>query len=205
MKSFQRYPSPLQKVGLKDLVSVASECYRRGWNEGTAGNFSLRGDPGVVWVSPSGVPKGSMKAQSFIPVCGESSKVLCPLWTKPSDETPLHTAIYRKFREARFVLHVHPPSVVRTSLEAGGSLTFEGHEMAKAFGQSSHETRLAMTIWPNTQDMMDLGSRLDTAVLSKPLIILRGHGVYCWGTDPRKVMSMIEALEFLCQQKRRYV
>ncbi len=78
----------LEKILLNELCGVAAQTYQRGWNAGTAGNFSiLRQDRSLVWMSPSGVPKGEMQAEQFIAVSNEAIPQVCS-YRKPSDETP---------------------------------------------------------------------------------------------------------------------
>ena len=74
-------PSPLQKRLLGEVVEAASRCYELGWTVATAGNFSIRGNPGIVWQSPSGVPKGSLSPRSFIAINEETARPVldgCP-------------------------------------------------------------------------------------------------------------------------------
>lgn len=191
-------PSPLQKFFLSELVSYAADCYRRHWNEGTAGNFSVRGSGDIFWQSPSGVPKGNLKPQDFIPVSTSRLEALRPQSRKPSDETPIHAAIYRRFPDARVVMHVHPPSLVHSTF-GRNRLVFCGHEMAKALGLTCHNEKLVLNILDNSQDMVSLAEKVSAMDLPARLLILRGHGVYSWGRECYHALAPLEALEFLCQ------
>lgn len=191
-------PSPLQARFLQQVAVLAAQSYTRGWNQGTAGNFSVRGSGRLFWQSPSGVPKGALKASAFLPVDMDSLKVVTPDLPKPSDETPLHAALYRLLPQVRVVLHAHPPHTVR--LSARGEMAFLGQEMAKVFGTEAFAERLDVPVIANTQNMIKLGSDLASFV-NKDVgaIVLQGHGVYTWGDTPEKAMARMEGLEFLCQ------
>lgn len=152
-----------------------------------------------MWQSPSGVNKGNMTPQQFVPVHIDTLNSPRPDAARPSDETPLHAAIYRHVPTARAVLHVHCPAVVRESMRRD-SMLFEGHEMGKAFGAVSFAERIEVPMIPNTQDMDSLGQSVTQYIHADiPVLILKGHGIYAWGPSSEKALSYIEGLEFLCQ------
>lgn len=191
-------PSPLQARFLRQVAMLAEQSYTRGWNQGTAGNFSVRGSDRLFWQSPSGVPKGALKPAAFLPVDMDTLRVVTPDAPKPSDETPLHAALYRLLSDIGVVLHAHPPHTVRLSTR--GEMAFLGQEMAKVFGTEAFAERLDVPVIPNTQDMMKLGSELERFVNPDVgALVLQGHGVYCWADAPEKAMARMEGLEFLCQ------
>jgi methylthioribulose-1-phosphate dehydratase len=196
------YPSSLQSVYLRELVRCAKSCYDRGWSFGTAGNFSLRGDYGIAWQSPSGLNKGDLNPDLFIPVEIATGEVLTPLKTlKPSLEMPVHIGIYRTVPGALSVVHTHPPEIVKRS-RYGKDLVFHGQEMQKALGCKDHlETlRVPVAVNPTPEQMPAFMN--DTAsyvVPGVPMVVLAGHGVYAWGKSPMEALCFVEALEFLCQ------
>ncbi len=191
-------PSPLAKRRLLDIVATASKTYANGWNQGTGGNFSVRDSFEIMWQSPSGVAKGSMVPTAFVPISLNDLASVRPISAKPSDETPLHAAIYRRYPTARVIVHVHPPCLVRASLVVE-SLRFDGSEMSKILGAKSHLDAVLVPIFENTQDMIALGQTFKHLMFSGNFIILRGHGVYAWGSECLDALKIIEGLEFLCQ------
>ena len=191
-------PTPLQKKLLCDLLQDAKTCYERQWNSGTAGNFSIRGSSGLLWQSPSGFCKGRLSPQDFIPVAIDSLQSYGPFFARPSDETPLHAAVYRKFKDARVVIHVHTPFITKASY-LGSELVFEGHEMAKALGAASHKQRVVVPVVENTQNMHELAEKVLKMKFEANLLVLRGHGVYSFAPSSYGALALIEALEFLCQ------
>ena len=191
-------PSPLQKFHLEEVVNLATSCYARGWNAGTSGNFSVRGSSGILWQSPSGIPKGKLDPSSFIPVDSSTLAAIPPISSRPSAETPLHAAVYRNYLEANVVLHVHPPYVV-SATQGAHYLEFSGQEMSKAFGVKTHEGVFRIRVYENSQDMVKIGRDFDSIRPTFPLFIMRGHGVYSWGKGGYSALAVLEALEFLCQ------
>ena len=191
--------SSLQQRRLDQIVKIAALTYSRGWNAGTAGNFSVRGSDDILWQSPSGVAKGKMRWQQFIPVSIKTCQGILPLSARPSAEMPLHAGIYRELLWVNAVVHVHPPYAVRASRNLS-NLSFIDKEMNKAFGVDSHETEIVIPVIPNTQDMLTLGSNLrDYLRPGIQVLMLRDHGIYAFGREPQEALNLIESLEYLCQ------
>ena len=191
-------PSPLARYHLGEMTAIAERCYHRGWAQGTAGNFSVRDSRGVFWQSPSGQPKGNLAPEAFLAIDLDTGLPIRPMSPKPSDETPLHGGIYRRYSNAQCVVHVHPPQLVRTT-QRKRELIFSGHEMSKALGARTHQSRVRVPVFPNSQDMVTLSNNIIRLNLEIPVVILQGHGVYSWGRDSYSALAAIEALEFLCQ------
>ena len=105
-------PSPLQRYHLQALLDVVERCDERGWCDGTAGNFSLRGSGDVVWVSPSGISKRHLEVRSFLAVDLTSGKLIGPEVGRPSGEMAAHLGLYRRDPSIKAVVHVHPPHPV---------------------------------------------------------------------------------------------
>lgn len=194
-------PTALQGVLLKELVKCAKACYDRGWSHGTAGNFSLRGSNGIIWQSPSGLNKGELDPENFIPIDLETTKVIWPAKVRPSLEMPVHLGVYRAVSTAMSVVHTHPPFAVAAS-RAGKDIVFKGEEMQKHLGCHSHlETcQIPVITNPTPEEMPALTTSLAKHVRDGvPMVILATHGVYAWGRTPMEALSYIEAVEFLCK------
>lgn len=192
-------PSALTALRLKDLCALAANAYLKDWTPATAGNFSIRQTNNIIWMSPSGKDKGKLKPNEFIAVDLSSKQPLNPMAAKVSDETPLHLAIYSADPSASAIAHVHSPELLRLSANKE-QLFFEGQELQKALGETTHETKITLNIIDNTQDMQWLASQLSTSLdLKHKLLILKNHGVYSWGTNPEEAFRRLEALEALCR------
>lgn len=191
------YPSPLSKHYLKRVLQLSQLSFERGWHPGTGGNFSVRSGPNVAWVSASGRHKGQLRLSDFLPIDVSSALPLAGIYQKPSDETALHCAIYRSDPQVRAVLHVHTPYTVAAGR---GQLKLRDNEMLKVFGLKSHDAEITIPILSNTQDMEGLGQSVAPHLDHQlKVLLLEGHGVYAWGSNPDEAMYRIEALEYLCQ------
>lgn len=190
---------------LEELIQTGADFHRRGWSLGTSSNFSVvvERDPLVVLLTGSGHDKGRLRSQHFVLVDDHGTS-LHPDFPKPSAETLLHVVLARS-AEAGAVLHTH--SVAATVLSTGqlptGALELEGYEMLKGLsGIATHDTRVSLPIFPNTQDMIALSGEVEDRLLDKetPLrhgFLLSGHGLYTWGADLAEARRQVEVLEFL--------
>lgn len=88
------------------LCEVIRDIHRRGWCDGTGGNFSclLCRDPDYLLMAPSGVDKGSLQPEDLIVVDGSGQVVRGE--GKASAETLFHLTILAQ-TNAKAVLHTH--------------------------------------------------------------------------------------------------
>ena len=95
------------------IVMIMNRIYYYGMTTTTGGNLSIRDSEGTVWISPSGVDKGSLRREDIMQIKPDGTIVGLH---RPSVEYPFHLAIYKKRPDLRAVLHAHPPALVAFSL-----------------------------------------------------------------------------------------
>jgi methylthioribulose-1-phosphate dehydratase len=123
---------------------------------------------------------------------------------KPSDETPLHSSLYKLSPGVGAVLHTHSASATVLTRASGAELTITGFEMQKAFaGIRSHKESINVVIFDNDQDMQALAIELEKAWadgrIMVPGFLIRGHGLTAWGKDIASAQQHAEGFEFLFQ------
>jgi methylthioribulose-1-phosphate dehydratase len=184
----------------QDLAQEARRLAGLGLMACTAGNLSARlgGADGDLLVSPSGVDKGELTAESFIR-CTIDGTPREP-GRKPSDETRLHAALYRA-AGCGAVVHGHGIHAVALSLRGGDRAEFSGIEMLKAFaGTTTHACTRTIPIVENDQDMAPLAERiLADRNPETPAVLVRGHGVYAWGRTVAEAGRHLDTVEWLCR------
>lgn len=187
------------------LVEAGQRMDARNWVPGSAGNLSARLDAERIAITRSGVHKGRLKIEDIIEV-GLDGAPLEP-GQKPSAETLLHCQLYRLFPQIGAVLHGH--SVAATVLSMAGDIRFSGYEVIKAFGFTTHEGEVGLPVFENDQDIARLARLTEPVLLEEPPIgyVIRGHGVYGWGTSVEHAFWRLEALEFLleCELQRKRI
>ena len=194
-------PSPLEKHFLREMAEIAKDCYYRGWAPATSGNFSVHLRENLVWQSPSGVCKGRLKLSSFIPISLDRQATWGVSLGKPSEEMLVHLGIFNQQKDAKCVVHAHPPHFVKLS-QGKTELNFNGYEIQKAVGSSKFSDHLTFKVAPNqTRESLAefCRSQLEGYLHEDAkLVVFEGHGIYAWADSPLKALQRIEALESLC-------
>ncbi|MFD2190917.1 methylthioribulose 1-phosphate dehydratase [Pistricoccus aurantiacus] len=120
---------------------------------------------------------------------------------KPSAEALLHGRLYADQSRTGAVLHTHSKAATLLSLiEPGKTLWLSGYELLKALeGVASHDERVAIPIFDNTQDMRALADQAGERLAHEASVayLIRGHGLYTWATDMKACLRQVEALDFL--------
>lgn len=183
------------------IVAIACGLAGKGWTPATSSNFSMRVDAGHAAITISGRDKGKLTRDDIMLIDLHGNAVGTD--ARPSAETALHTQIYRRRPTVGAVLHTHSlvQSVASRLFAADGAMRLQGWELQKAIsGQDTHESKLEIPVFPNTQYMPELVARVDAWLdAGKPLhaYLIDGHGIYTWGRDLAEAGRHLEALEFL--------
>jgi methylthioribulose-1-phosphate dehydratase len=180
------------------IVAVGRAFDARGWAPATSGNYSVRLDDGSIAVTVSGWHKGRLTPDGVMRV--DAAGVSLD-GKRPSAETALHLALYRRFPDVRAVLHSHSPQAVALSRVMDGDWAIQGHELVKAFpGVTTHVAEIVIPIVGNSQDMAEIEAAISPRLSGNappPAYLIRGHGLYGWGRDIAEAERVIEAAEWL--------
>ena len=172
----------------QQVVEVGLEALKRGVVHGTAGNMSIR-DPetGLIAISPSGMPYPSVTPADVVVVTVEGEVV--DGMRKPSSETPLHTMVHRERSHVRAIVHAHSHfstvvGCIRSELPP--ILT----EVALIVGPRVPVTRYGLT------GTADFGySVLEVLEEGGLAVILKNHGLICFGQDFAEALTVAEVVE----------
>lgn len=136
-KSRAKAPDEHNQMAL-DLCDAMAMIHRRGWCDGTGGNFScvIQREPLLLLMAPSGVDKGSVAPDALIEVDGNARVVGGQ--GKASAETLLHLAIVQG-TGAGAVLHTHSQAGTLLSQWVGRTLPSDQHDPAKPAGGAEPE------------------------------------------------------------------
>lgn len=182
------------------LCAIGKECYDRGWSPATSSNYSLRFNDETCVLTSSGKHKGRLQPEEILLVDMHGQSVGSNTG-KPSAETLLHTQLYQFDKSIGAVLHTHSPNSVMISEFLGKDvLVLEGWELLKALsGINTHETKVTVPIFENTQDIACLAQQVNEKMKSSHLhaYLIKGHGIYTWGKDLDECFRHLEALESL--------
>lgn len=96
----------------KLLVEYLQRLYDLGLTTTSGGNLSVLDTDGAIWITPSGIDKGSLQPRDIMK-CAADGTVTGP--HRPSVEYPFHKHIYECRPDVRAVLHAHSPAIVAFS------------------------------------------------------------------------------------------
>jgi len=181
-----------------EIIEAGRFIHGKGWAPATSGNFSARLADGRIAITVSGRHKGQLTPDDIMLIDAEG----CSLdGKKPSAETLLHTSLYRRYPAMGAVLHPHGPSATLVSRLFRDEVVLEDYELLKALaGIATHESRIAIPIFPNDQNIPRLALRVEEYLELHGDIygyIIAGHGFYTWGDSVADALRHVEALEFL--------
>ena len=172
----------------RQVVEVGLEALARGVVHGTAGNMSVRdSDSRLIAISPSGIPYPQTTPADVV-IVDEQGNVVDGA-RKPSSETPLHTMVHRARPELGAIVHTHSHystvvSCIRPYLPP--ILT----EVCLVVGDRVPVTRYGITGTP------DFGkSVLEVLDRTTRAVILRNHGLICFGRDFAEALAFAEIVE----------
>jgi methylthioribulose-1-phosphate dehydratase len=187
----------------ESIVAAGRFLYGRGWSPATSSNYSMRLDVQHIAITVSGRHKGNLIAEDVMVVNLAGEPVQSS--GRPSAETLLHTVIYELFPKVGAVLHTHSvgATVYSRLLKDAQQVRFADYELQKAFpGYESHEGDLVLPIFENTQDIAALAETTKRFFSENPQVpgyLIRGHGLYTWGSSIDDCLRHVEAIEFLLE------
>jgi methylthioribulose-1-phosphate dehydratase len=190
------------EIALADLGAIGRIFHARGWVPGTGGNFSvvLRRAPLALAVTATGSDKGALTAAD-IAVVDDTGRVR-PKDPQPSAEVALHLAVVRALPGVGAVVHTHSLAATEVSLAGDVAVELSGFEQLKAlYGVHDPELSQRLPIFDNDQNLSRLAERCHAVLAGHPThgFLIRGHGLYTWGSDIAAARRHVESLEHLLE------
>lgn len=190
----------LFNAAARSICDAGRRINARGWCPATSSNFSQRIDAESCAITISGRDKGALTVDDIMRVDLDGKPLSAG---KPSAETLLHTHVYKRDPKIGAVLHTHSAhATLLSQLVRDSALRLQGWELLKAFeGITTHEASVAVPVFDNTQDIArlarDVDRWLDTADTPCHGYLIRGHGIYAWGSTMNDCWRHLEAFDYL--------
>ncbi len=172
------------------LVRAGRELARQGMMAGASGNLSARLSANEVLITPSGVAKGRLRPGDLLVVDLQGNAVRGE--GRPSSETALHLAIYRKFPRAGAVVHAHP---VKATALAAAHRPIPVETLPEALFALG-DIPLVPYISPASPA---LGEAVAAALEEADGALLLNHGAVTVGRTVDAARGKMEVLEFLAE------
>lgn len=173
----------------REIVKACQDMNRRGINQGTSGNISVRVKEGFL-LTPSGMAYDEMKAGDIVLMKPDSSHTGS---RKPSSEWRFHHALMAKRPEIGSVVHTH--SMFATTLSCLGMEIPAVHYMVAAAG--GYNIRCAPYATYGTQETANNAVK---ALQDRNACLLANHGMIVIGPNLKKAMWLAVEVETLAAQ-----
>lgn len=169
------------------IVTIIDRIYKRGMTTTSGGNISIIDDQGDIWVTPSAVDKGSLRASDII--CVKSNGEIIGKH-KPSSEFPFHKAIYEARPDIKSVIHAHPPALVSFSIVRqipNTNIISQAKHICGPIGYAKYKVPGSNELGEVIAEEFKKGFKA---------IIMENHGTVLGGSDLTDAYERFEALEF---------
>ena len=182
----------------RQLIAAGRFIDSKGWVPATSGNFSARLPDGTIAITVSGRHKGRLQLDDIMLIDSDTAALD---GKKPSAETVLHTALYKRYPDIQSILHPHTLNATLVSRLFNSEIVLENYELLKALhGITTHESKVVVPIFANDQNIPRLAQRVEQYLDQHTVCyayIIAGHGLYTWGRSVQEALHHLEALDFL--------
>jgi L-fuculose-phosphate aldolase len=170
----------------EEIVTVCRRLYDRGLIAGQDGNVSVRLDGEHILVTPAGLSKVDVTADSLVELTLDGSPVT--LGRSASSEVGMHLGIYRARPDVRAIVHAHPP--VATAFGVAGRDFMDAVLPEVIFHLGS--VPLVPFALPGTPA---LGEAMAPYLAEHDAFLLASHGATTVGPSLRLAHQRMESLE----------
>ena len=173
------------------LIESGKKLLHEGFTVETWGNISVRGDDGLVYITPSGMDYDTCTEDDIVVMTLDGTVV--DGHRVPSIENGLHRAVYAARPDVNAIVHTHP--IFSTVFSAmGENIPLIIDEAAQALGD---EVRTAPYALPGTDELANncagaLGQKANAC-------LLQSHGAVCVGRDMKSAFKTARVLEMTAE------
>jgi len=169
------------------LVMIMDRIYQYGMTTTSGGNLSIKDSNGDVWITPSGVDKGTLTRKDIMRVTADGQIIGIH---KPSVELPFHQTIYKLRPDLKAVLHAHPPTLVAFSL----ARKIPNIRLMPSVSSVCGEVVMAKYEVPGSQKLGDYIA--EEFAKGYNTVLMENHGVVCGAQDLFHAFMAFETLDF---------
>jgi L-fuculose-phosphate aldolase len=169
------------------LVAIMNRIYRNGMTTLSGGNLSIKDDDGDIWITPSGVDKGTLTAKDIM--CVRAGGTVEGVHS-PSSEYPFHRAIYDRRPDLRAIVHAHPPALVSFSIVRqvpDTRIIPQANRLCGPVGYAPYALPGSEGLGTNIANSFAGGHNI---------VILENHGMAAGGSSLLTAFQRLETLDF---------
>jgi L-fuculose-phosphate aldolase len=170
----------------KEVARFMRRLYRQGLTTTSGGNISLKISDDIIVITPSATDKGEMrwKEVGLLNIFGEN---LTPE-LKPSIESEMHLAIYKKNQDISAIVHAHP---VCASAFTAMKMKISTNLTAEARAILGDPVMVPYALMGTSMLAQNVAEKAE----SSDILLMENHGILCTGTSLLQAFDKIEVLE----------
>lgn len=172
------------------IVTIMERIYGYGLTTTTGGNLSIMDEEGDIWITPSGIDKGTLTRDDMICVKADGTVIGRH---QPSMELPFHSTLYRNRPDIKAIVHAHPPTLVGFSLVGripNTNLIPNANLVCGEVGMVDYDLPGSVSLGEKIAREFERG--LNT-------VMMANHGVVVGGANLFQAFMGFETLEFCAQ------
>lgn len=170
----------------RQIVEVGRRLWQRGYVAANDGNLSVRLTDGRIVVTPTGVSKGFLEAETLVIVNDRGVKLGGRL--EPTSEIRLHIFAYARRPDVRAVVHAHPPKATGFSVAGVPLAQCVLPEVVLSLG----DVPTAPYATPSTEEVAD---SIERFIDGYSAMLLKRHGALTLGSDIFEAYWRMETVE----------
>ncbi|MGQ9515969.1 MAG: class II aldolase/adducin family protein [Anaerolineae bacterium] len=171
----------------EQLIHIMDRIYRYGLTTTSGGNLSVLEEDGTLWITPSAVDKGSLRATDIMRI-DPDGRAHGP--HQPSSELPFHQMIYARRPDVRAIVHAHSPYLMSFSIARripDTRIIPQAHHVCGMVGYAPYAL-------PGSKQLGEVIA--DTFTQGYDVVLLENHGVVTAGPDLLTAFQRLETLDF---------
>ena len=171
----------------EQLVIVMDRIYHNGMTTLSGGNLSVQDENGDIWITPSGVDKGTLTPKDMVCIHPDGSLEGAH---KPSSELPFHRANYSQRPDFRAIVHAHPPALVSFSIVRqipDTRIIPQANRVCGPVGYAPYALPGSEHLGENIAQTFSQGYNI---------VILENHGMAAGGSSLIDAFQRLETLDF---------
>ncbi|MFO7726963.1 MAG: tRNA (N6-threonylcarbamoyladenosine(37)-N6)-methyltransferase TrmO [Desulfonatronovibrio sp.] len=177
---------------VKTLINCSVQACARGLLSGLNGNLSIRKEDHVL-ITKSGSAKGLLTTDDLCVLELKTGEIISGQG-KPSTESGMHLEIYRNQPEANAIAHTHPVSILSLERLRGDRIL----ENVDLFEAGTIKSQLS-SVPGHKPGTLELAEAVGLKAKQSKCILMKGHGLTCWGANLPEAAGLGEELEALAR------
>lgn len=174
----------------QQIIRTMRRIYTKQLTTATGGNISIKDKDNGIWITPSGIDKGSLSEEDIVLVKGGYTVTGKH---EPSVELPFHQAIYDKRNDVTAVIHAHPPALAAYSIARKVPDTSVTPVTRNICGDIAS---IPFGVSGTDELAEEVGKCFEKG---HTCAILENHGIVVGGTDLHHAFILLETLEYCAE------